>query len=59
MGTGIPIPNWLGGLILIGGFLNAFGVLPYYSAAGEEVNPSPEPAHCYELVDGQWDDICV
>ena len=66
MGYGFPIPTWLGNLILVGGgiailgsVLSGLGVGPYYSAEEHEVNPPPEPAHCYELVDGHWHDICI
>lgn len=60
MGIPVSIPSVIGNAVLIVvTVITIAQTLPYYSAEGEEENLPPEPAHCYEWVDGGWQDICV
>ena len=59
MGIGIPVPGWVGTVILIVGGIAIVVSVIIGLTGGEEVNPPPDPPHCYEWVDGDWQDICI
>ena len=45
-------------ILIVGGIAIVVSVIIGLTG-GEEVNPPPDPPHCYEWVDGDWQDICI
>lgn len=53
------LPPWVAVPIISGVIIWNAITGPWSPIEGPPQDPAPEPAHCYEWVDGDWMDICI